>query len=109
MCIKGELDGEPGKGCTSPRREGISFIRARTERDEEGKELLIRLDKKGRLVLPLEIRDSLGVTPGDRVLLRIGSLQGGIASVRISRADPEMVAIPCSRNAGYIRRRVGAL
>lgn len=92
MCNKGEYDGETRKGC--PSQEGICFI---------------RLDRKARLVLPLEIRDAIGIKTGDKLLLSVSAAEDDRVVIEIAKApensDSKVQAY--SRNVGYLKKKRG--
>lgn len=65
---------------------------------------LIRLDKKGRLVLPLEIRDAIDIKPGQKILLCVSAANDAKVFVEIAKAPERAETYACSRNAGYIKK-----
>ncbi|MEW6721998.1 MAG: hypothetical protein AB1324_01935 [Candidatus Micrarchaeota archaeon] len=85
--IFGGRDGRKGKGCSSPRKR-IFFI---------------RLDRKGRLVLPLEIQEAIRTETDGKILLSVSAVSCGRASVSISKA-PEN-AESCAFNGSYLRKK----
>lgn len=87
---KGVDDGEPRKG--SPSQEGICFI---------------RLDRKARLVLPLEIRDAIGIKSGDKILLSVSAAGDGRVVVELAKAleDSDSRVQVYSRNSGYLKEK----
>jgi len=76
---KGEYDGERRKGCSS--QEGICFI---------------RLDRKARLVLPLEIRDAIGIKTGDKILLSVSAVKNGKVIIELAKASENTESCACS-------------
>ncbi len=63
----------------------------------------IRLDKKGRLVLPLEIRDALRIKNGDRILLSVSSADSGKVVLEVAKAPERIESDSYSRNGSYVR------
>lgn len=84
MCNKGVNDGGNGKGC--PSQEGICFI---------------RLDRKARLVLPLEIRDAIGIKTGDKILFSVSADEAGKIVITLAKASDKDAGVKCSRNCAY--------
>jgi bifunctional DNA-binding transcriptional regulator/antitoxin component of YhaV-PrlF toxin-antitoxin module len=82
------MDGETGKGC--PSWKGICFI---------------RLDSKARLVLPLEIRDAIGIKTGDKILFSASATEKGGVVVKLAKAPDNLESCACSRNAGYVKKK----
>ena len=74
--------------------------------NEEQEEILIRLDKKGRLVLPLEIRDAINIKPGEKILLSVSSAKNSKVIVEIAKAPENIESQKCSRNAAYIKQKI---
>ncbi|MFP3950480.1 MAG: AbrB/MazE/SpoVT family DNA-binding domain-containing protein [Candidatus Micrarchaeia archaeon] len=64
----------------------------------------MRLDKKGRLVLPLEIRDALGIKNGEKILLSVSSAKDSAVTIRVAKALPDSECCPYSRNGSYARK-----
>ena len=102
--IFGENDGEqkrPGKGFTSQRaRKRIYFIRS----DEQFATLIIRLDAKARLVLPLLIRDRFNIKPKDQVLLSVSAISENSITIVLAKA-PENCQLNSrvfSKNGRYL-------
>jgi len=69
----------------------------------------ICLDKKGRLVLPLEIRDALGIKTNGKILFSVSAAQGGKDGsggriiIELAKAPENIDGIPCSKNCKTIR------
>lgn len=68
----------------------------------------IRLDKKGRLVLPLEIRDKLTIPTNGSVLIKVLASDSATVTVSLSKPSDADTAnsIPFSKNGKYVKRRV---
>ncbi len=70
----------------------------------------IRLDKKGRLVLPSEIREALGVETNGKMVISVSTAQPKFNSINlsISRASDSQVAnsISFSKNGKYLKGEV---
>ena len=66
---------------------------------------VIALDSKARLVLPLEIRDALGVRKNEKILFSVSSVicAGGKITVEIAKASDSIDGIPCSKNCKTVR------
>ena len=65
----------------------------------------IRLDSKARLVLPLEIRDAIGIRNGEKILLSISAAQGGKVIVGVVKAPENMESCAFSRNGSYVKNK----
>jgi len=65
----------------------------------------IRLDSKARLVLPLEIRDAIGIKTGDKILLSVSAVQDGKVAIELAKAPENLESCACSRNAGYVEKK----
>ncbi len=65
----------------------------------------IRLDKKGRLVLPLEIRDALQIKNGEKILLSVSSATDSTVTIDVAKALPDSEYCPYSRNGSYAKKR----
>lgn len=61
----------------------------------------IRLDKKARLVLPLEIRNLVGVKPSEQVLIEVLE-EGKSMVVRITKPSERAGGISYSKNGKYV-------
>jgi AbrB family looped-hinge helix DNA binding protein len=72
--------------------------------DEEIAKILVRLDKKGRLVLPLEIRDAINIRPGQKIILSFGPAQCGIVRIEVAKAPEGIESCAYSRNGAYVRK-----
>ena len=74
---------------------------------------MIALDSKARLVLPLEIREALGIETNGKILIKIldSASTGRINSVtlKITKASDSDIAagISYSRNGKYLKKRGG--
>ena len=66
----------------------------------------IRLDSKSRLVLPLLLRDRLGIRNGGPkvVSIKIVSIADGLAVVKLSKAKEGAEALPFSKNGSEVRK-----
>jgi bifunctional DNA-binding transcriptional regulator/antitoxin component of YhaV-PrlF toxin-antitoxin module len=64
----------------------------------------IRLDSKARLVLPLEIRDILGIRPGGKILVRVGYAPGR-AEMKISNGNGIGSGTVLSRNCASLKAK----
>jgi AbrB family looped-hinge helix DNA binding protein len=73
--------------------------------DEETAKILIRLDKKGRLVLPLEIRDAIDIKPGEKILLSIGYAKSGEVDLKVAKAPVDIESQAFSRNGAYVKKQ----
>ena len=62
----------------------------------------IRLDNKGRLVLPLEIRDALQIKNGEKIRLSVSSSDKSKVLVELAKAPLDYESEPYSRNGSYI-------
>ena len=70
-------------------------------------EYIIALDSKARLVLPLEIRDYLGIGKKEKLLLSASAADGGKVTLSIAKA-PEFSETElrlCSKNGAYVLRK----
>ena len=91
-CINGVKD-DKGKGFTSRKR--ICFIES----------YLIALDSKARLVLPLEIREALGIKTNGKITISVSTIQDGKVILKLSKASDSDIAnsISFSKNGKYLR------
>lgn len=68
---------------------------------------VIALDSKARLVLPLEIRDALGVRKNEKILFSVSTARqgdnGGIISIEIAKAPDNIDGTTCSKNCKTVR------
>jgi AbrB family looped-hinge helix DNA binding protein len=71
--------------------------------NEELEKILIRLDKKGRLVLPLEIREAIEIKTGEKILLSVSAANDGKVIVEIAKAPEDIETQAFSRNGAYVR------
>jgi hypothetical protein len=53
----------------------------------------------------LEIRDSIGIKTGDRILLSVGAAQGGEIIIAVARAPENVESCAFSRNGGYVKKK----
>ena len=72
---------------------------------QEGIYVIIRLDRKARLVLPLEIRDAIGIKAGDKILLSVIAANDGKVTIELAKAPENIKSCAYSRNAGYVEKR----
>lgn len=63
------------------------------------------LDKKGRLVLPLEIRDAINIKTGEKILLSIGAAKDGKVDVKIAKAPEGIESYAFSKNGSYVKKK----
>ncbi|MEW6748234.1 MAG: AbrB/MazE/SpoVT family DNA-binding domain-containing protein [Candidatus Micrarchaeota archaeon] len=61
----------------------------------------IRLDRKARLVLPLEIRESLALKSGEKILLSVSAVGDGKVTMVVAKAGGKDSGVKCSRNCAY--------
>jgi bifunctional DNA-binding transcriptional regulator/antitoxin component of YhaV-PrlF toxin-antitoxin module len=66
----------------------------------------IALDKKGRLVLPLEIRQALGIQTNGKILLSVSDVGDGKVIAEIAKAPEDTEGISYSKNGKYIKGQV---
>lgn len=90
LCSKGATHGKSGKGF--PSRKRIFFI---------------RLDKKGRLVLPLEIREAIGIETNGKIRISVSNFSSGKVLLELARANDDSVSISYSKNGKYIMKNGG--
>lgn len=94
-------ENEKGKGF--PSWAGICFI----ERN-----YVIALDSKARLVLPLEVRDALGVRKNEKILFSVSAAKDKCGQgygnrniiITVAKAGEEN-GISCSRNVKYLEEK----
>ncbi|MBU0590678.1 AbrB/MazE/SpoVT family DNA-binding domain-containing protein [Candidatus Micrarchaeota archaeon] len=69
-------------------------------------EYCIRLDAKARLVLPLEIRDALGIKTKDKLLLSVSTTNDDKVIIELTKVPQDLSSSselqPCSKNASYV-------
>jgi bifunctional DNA-binding transcriptional regulator/antitoxin component of YhaV-PrlF toxin-antitoxin module len=65
----------------------------------------IGLDKKARLVLPLEIREAIEIKKGEKILLSISAAKEGKISMELAKAPDNIELYPYSRNGAYVKKR----
>jgi len=70
------------------------FITQKNYREDSIK-FFVKLDKKGRIVIPAEVRRSLGIKPND-ILIIFFSLKEGI---RIAKYDKESVSFSSANSS----------
>lgn len=58
------------------------------------------MDAKNRLVLPLEIREKLGIEKNEKILISISSAQENFIKIRIAKANGEEKEVLFSKNGG---------
>ncbi|MEK6981771.1 MAG: AbrB/MazE/SpoVT family DNA-binding domain-containing protein [Candidatus Micrarchaeota archaeon] len=65
------------------------------------------LDSKARLVLPLEIRDTLNVKKNEKILISVSDAKEDKITIEISKPSisDETDSISYSRNGKYVNRR----
>jgi len=63
----------------------------------------IRLDNKARLVLPLEIRDALGIRKNEKILLSFSDAKGKKITVDLAKAPENVESRAFSRNGSYVK------
>ncbi len=66
-------------------------------------EYVISLDSKSRLVLPLEIRDILGLDKNNRKLLLKIIMQGKTILLEIEKSQINSDLTTCSKNCSYLQ------
>jgi len=68
--------------------------------------LFIRLDNKSRLVLPLLLRDKLGISNGGpkQVRIKIVSANIKLAVVEVSNSEDVADALPFSKNGKEVKK-----
>ena len=68
----------------------------------------IRLDSKGRLVLPLEIREAIGIETNGNLLVKVIATSGksNVVRVELSKASDTQLAegISYSKNGKYVMK-----
>jgi len=68
---------------------------------------VIALDSKARLVLPLEIRDALGVRKNEKILFSVSNARpednDRIVIIEIAKAPGSIDGTPCSKNCKTVR------
>ncbi|MBU0532756.1 AbrB/MazE/SpoVT family DNA-binding domain-containing protein [Candidatus Micrarchaeota archaeon] len=64
----------------------------------------MRLDKKARLVLPLEIREAINIKTGDKILFSVSSATDGKITIEVAKAPKNLDSYPCSKNGAYVKR-----
>ena len=74
--------------------QGIGFIEKR---------YIIALDSKARLVLPLELRDALGIKNRDKILLSVSAGRDGRVIIELAKANGALAEVKCSRNCAYLK------
>jgi len=72
-------------------------------------EYLIRLDSKARLVLPLEIREALGIETNGKIVISVSSAQVGKVILELSKASNSDIenSISFSKNGKYLNKKRG--
>lgn len=61
------------------------------------------MDAKNRLVLPLEIREKLGLKKNEKILLSFGSVKNGSIRIRVAKANGKERIRPFSKNGGELK------
>ncbi len=67
-------------------------------------DFLIRLDRKARLVLPLEIREAIGIKTGEKILLSVSVAKENKVTIEVAKA-PDVESCPYSRNGAYVKNK----
>jgi AbrB family looped-hinge helix DNA binding protein len=67
-------------------------------------DFFIRLDKKGRLVLPLEIRDAIEIKTGEKIVLSVSAVKNGKLTIGVAKAPPDAESCAYSRNGSYVKK-----
>jgi len=87
------------------------FIQNKRKRVQTKKrEYCICLDSKARLVLPLEIRDSIGIKTKEKILLSMSPAKDDRVVIELMKA-PQILSSnselqPCSKNASYLVQKM---
>ena len=76
-----------------------------SEDENEFERILIKLDKKGRLVLPLEIRDAMDIKPGEKILLSFRAASNGDIKLKVAKAPVDIESQAYSRNGAYVKEK----
>lgn len=99
ILVNGVGDDKHKEGFTS--WEGICFT----------KRFLICLDSKARLVLPLEIREAIGIETNGKILVSVSAGQSDKVILELSKASDRDAAgsVTCSKNCAYARKDRGRI
>lgn len=89
---KGENYGK--EGSASQRGVFSIFKRRSLSKRQKSTDFWIRLDSKARLVLPLEIRDSLGIEKNGKILLSVSQGQDGNFILGVAKARSDFLDAP---------------
>lgn len=69
------------------------------------------LDKKARLVLPIEIREAIGIEPDKKILISVSAVKDGKVTIEIAKApqniESDSELQPYSRNGSYLVKKRG--